>query len=57
MPRIEADQIIDLDPWTAFAVSQTTGDTRLRWDPFIKRQRHLDTGSRNLRRKSCAGDV
>ena len=42
MPRIEADQIIDLDPWTAFAVSQTTGDTRLRWDPFIKRQRHLD---------------
>ena len=42
MPRIEADQIVDLDPWTAFAVSQTTGDTRLRWDPFIKRQRHLD---------------
>ena len=42
MPRIEADQIIDLDPWTAFAVSQTTGDSRLRWDPFIKRQRHLD---------------
>lgn len=27
---------------TAFAVSQTTGDVRLRWDPFIRRQRFLD---------------
>ena len=42
MPRIEADQIVDVDPWTAFAVSQTTGATRLRWDPFIRDQHHLD---------------
>ncbi|MEM7285357.1 MAG: SRPBCC family protein [Actinomycetota bacterium] len=42
MPRIEADHIVDVDPWTAFAVSQTTGDTRLRWDPFIRSQHHLD---------------
>lgn len=26
----------------AFAVSQTTGEVRLRWDPFIRRQRFLD---------------
>ena len=42
MPRIEAVQTVDVDIWTAFAVSQTTGDVRLRWDPFIRRQRHLD---------------
>ncbi len=41
MPRIEATRIVDVDPWTAFAVSQTTGDTRLRWDPFVRRQHHL----------------
>lgn len=27
---------------TAFAVSQTTGEFRLRWDPFIRRQHFLD---------------
>ena len=42
MPRIEATRIVDVDVWTAFAVSQTTDDTRLRWDPFIRRQHHLD---------------
>ena len=31
-----------VSPEVAFAVSQTTGDTRLRWDPFIRRQHFLD---------------
>jgi hypothetical protein len=29
-------------PEAAFAVSQTTGDLRLRWDPFIRHQRLID---------------
>lgn len=32
---------MDLDVWTAFAVSQTTGEVRKRWDNFIREQHHL----------------
>jgi hypothetical protein len=42
MPTVEAQRIVPVDPATAFAVSQTTGETRLRWDRFITSQRHLD---------------
>ena len=31
-----------IDPAEAFAVSQTTGEIRLRWDPFIQEQHFLD---------------
>lgn len=31
-----------LSPERAFAVSQTTGEVRLRWDPFIRSQRFVD---------------
>jgi hypothetical protein len=41
MPVVEAQRIVPVDPATAFAVSQTTGPTRLRWDRFITSQRHL----------------
>lgn len=34
--------VVPVDTETAFAVSQTTGDVRLRWDPFIRTQRFLD---------------
>ncbi|MDF2846216.1 MAG: polyketide cyclase [Oerskovia sp.] len=34
--------IVPVDPATAFAVSQTTGEVRLRWDPFIRSQHFLD---------------
>jgi hypothetical protein len=34
--------IVPVDVATAFAVSQTTGVTRRRWDPFIRHQRFLD---------------
>ena len=35
MTRVESSVVVDVDPATAFAVSQTSGQTRLRWDPFI----------------------
>ena len=42
MPVVESRLTVPVDPETAFAVSQTTGAIRLRWDPFIRRQRFLD---------------
>ena len=42
MPTVESSIIVPVPPATAFAVSQTTGETRLRWDPFIRRQQLLD---------------
>lgn len=41
MPVVQAETTVDLSPDRAFAVSQTTGSTRLRWDPFVRRQRFL----------------
>lgn len=42
MPVVEASVTVPVDPTTAFAVSQTTGEVRLRWDRFIRRQHFLD---------------
>ena len=42
MPVVEATVVVPVDPATAFAVSQTTGGIRLRWDPFIRHQHFLD---------------
>ncbi len=42
MPRVEASVVVDVPADVAFAVSQTTGEVRLRWDPFIRRQYLLD---------------
>lgn len=41
MPRIEASRVVPISPDVAFAVSQTHGEIRLAWDPFIHRQRLL----------------
>ncbi|MGJ9413412.1 SRPBCC family protein [Aeromicrobium sp. CF4.19] len=38
MPVVESSVPLPVDAATAFAVSQTTGETRLRWDRFIARQ-------------------
>ena len=38
MPVVESVVHIDVPPAVAFAVSQTTGEIRLRWDRFIRRQ-------------------
>ena len=42
MPVVESSVVLAVDPATAFAVSQTSGETRLRWDPFIHEQHFLD---------------
>jgi hypothetical protein len=42
--RIESSVVVDVDPAVAFAVSQTTGAVRLRWDPFIEEQ-HFEGGA------------
>lgn len=42
MPQVTAQTWVPVPPETAFAVSQTTGELRLRWDPFIRSQRLLD---------------
>ena len=38
---VEAAVVVPVSPEVAFAVSQTTGEVRLRWDPFIRRQHFL----------------
>lgn len=42
MPVVEAEIWVPVDPATAFAVSQTQGAIRRRWDPFIREQHLLD---------------
>ncbi|MFT4187112.1 MAG: SRPBCC family protein [Aeromicrobium sp.] len=42
MPQVVADVWVPVSPETAFAVSQTTGETRLRWDRFIRHQHLID---------------
>lgn len=42
MPQVEVSVVVAVPPEVAFAVSQTTGELRLRWDPFIRRQYLLD---------------
>lgn len=45
MPQVRAEVWIPVDRETCFAVSQTTGEARRRWDPFIRHQHHLDGAS------------
>lgn len=42
MPQVSAEAWVPVPPVTAFAVSQTTGEVRLRWDPFIRHQHLID---------------
>lgn len=42
MPVVSAEVVVPVDPATAFAVSQTSGAVRRRWDPFISEQHFLD---------------
>ncbi|MEO7351833.1 MAG: SRPBCC family protein [Marmoricola sp.] len=42
MPQVTADCWVPVPPATAFAVSQTTGELRLLWDPFIRHQHLID---------------
>lgn len=42
MPQVVASTRVPVSPDVAFAVSQTTGEIRLRWDPFIRHQHLID---------------
>jgi hypothetical protein len=42
MPRIQSVAVVPLGVGDAFALSQTYGALRYRWDPFVRKQ-HLRT--------------
>jgi polyketide cyclase/dehydrase/lipid transport protein len=42
MPVVEAVAVVPVPPEVAFAVSQTTGAARYRWDPFVREQHFVD---------------
>jgi hypothetical protein len=42
VPQVTAETWVPVVPDVAFAVSQTTGKVRLRWDPFIRHQHLID---------------
>ncbi len=42
MPRVESSVVVNVPIEIAFAVSQTTGEVRYRWDPFVAEQTLLD---------------
>lgn len=42
MPRVQSTVVVPLDANRAFALSQTYGELRYRWDPFVREQRLLD---------------
>ncbi|MCJ0700041.1 SRPBCC family protein [Frigoribacterium faeni] len=44
MPVVESRVVVPVSPEVAFAVSQTQGEARKRWDPFIRHQ-HLLGGA------------
>lgn len=46
MPRVEATVVVPLEPERTFALSQTQGEVRYRWDPFVREQRLLDGAER-----------
>lgn len=42
MPQVVARAWVPIEPSLAFAVSQTQGAVRMRWDPFISKQQLVD---------------
>ncbi|MGN7859750.1 SRPBCC family protein [Microbacterium sp. 22303] len=42
MPVVQAAVVVPIPPVLAYAVSQTTGEVRRRWDGFIRAQHFLD---------------
>ena len=46
MPRVETSVIVPVTAEVAFAVSQTQGEVRYRWDNFVRRQQLLHGAER-----------
>jgi Polyketide cyclase / dehydrase and lipid transport len=42
MPRVDATVVVPIPIDRAFALSQTYGELRYRWDPFVREQQLLD---------------
>ena len=42
MPRVQSETTVELNIKKAFALSQTYGEVRYMWDPFVKEQHLLD---------------
>lgn len=42
MPRVESTVVVPLDAERAFRLSQSYGELRYRWDPFVREQHLLD---------------
>ncbi len=42
MPRVQSETTVELNIKKAFALSQTYGEIRYMWDPFVKEQHLLD---------------
>lgn len=42
MPRIEVTTVVEIDVESAFAMSQSQGEVRYAWDPFVRSQQLLD---------------
>lgn len=42
MPRIEVTTTVEIDVESAFAMSQSQGEVRYAWDPFVRSQQLLD---------------
>jgi Polyketide cyclase / dehydrase and lipid transport len=49
VPRIEATTIVDVPAEVAFALSQSQGEIRYAWDPFVREQHLLDGANRPAR--------
>jgi len=41
VPTVQAEVLVPVRPALAFAVSQTHGEVRYRWDPFVREQHFL----------------
>jgi hypothetical protein len=50
MPVVESRCVVPVDLHVAFAVSQTQGEARKRWDPFIRRQYLVGGATRAAKR-------
>ncbi|WP_228495132.1 hypothetical protein [Clavibacter sp. VKM Ac-2873] len=45
MPVVESRRIVPVSPEVAFAISQTQGEIRKRWDPVIAHQHLIGPGA------------
>ncbi len=57
VPRVESTVEVDVPVDVAFALSQTYGALRYRWDPFVREQHLLDGATAPAQRSADVDDV